>query len=140
VPIVLDAPTVSTQGALPGAVMPPYCSLPSAFLPRLPAAATTVMPLSVSFLVASVSGSVQYDSWMPAPTDMLTTRMLYAFALAAIQPSAEMMRLIVPIPCESSTLSDTIEAPGAMPAFSPFESYPLPAIVPATWLPWPLSS
>ncbi len=25
VPSWLDAPTVSTQGALPGAVMPPYC-------------------------------------------------------------------------------------------------------------------
>ncbi len=62
VPIVLEAPTVSTHGALPGAVMPPYCSLPAAFLPMLPAAATTVMPLSVTALAASVSGSVQYDS------------------------------------------------------------------------------
>ena len=26
VPIVLEAPTVSTHGALPGAVMPPLCS------------------------------------------------------------------------------------------------------------------
>ena len=26
VPIVLEAPTVSTHGALPGAVMPPYCN------------------------------------------------------------------------------------------------------------------
>ena len=45
---VLDAPTVSTQGALPGAVMPPYCGWPSAFLPRLPAAATTTMPASTA--------------------------------------------------------------------------------------------
>ena len=27
-PFVLDAPTVSTQGALPGALMPPYCGRP----------------------------------------------------------------------------------------------------------------
>ena len=62
VPLVLDAPTVSTHGALAGAVMAPYCSWPWAFLPMLPAAATTVMPLSVIALAASVSGSVQYDS------------------------------------------------------------------------------
>ena len=30
VPMWLDAPTVSTHGALPGAVMPPYCVCPSA--------------------------------------------------------------------------------------------------------------
>ena len=38
VPFVLEAPTVSTHGALAGAVMPPYCSSPAAFLPKLPAA------------------------------------------------------------------------------------------------------
>ena len=37
-----------------------------------------------------------------------------------------MMLLIVPWPCESSTFSDTSDASGAMPAFSPFESRPLP--------------
>ena len=35
VPFVLEAPTVSTHGALPGAVMPPYCGWPSAFLPEV---------------------------------------------------------------------------------------------------------
>src|SRR5260221_12741525 len=78
VPIVLDAPTVSTQGALAGAVMAPYCSWPAAFLPKLPAATTTVMPLSVTFFTASVSGSVQYDSRTGAPTDMFTTLVLLA--------------------------------------------------------------
>ena len=76
VPLVLEAPTVSTQGALPGAVIAPYCSSPAAFFPMLPAAVTTVMPWSVTALTASVSGSVQYDSRIAAPTDMLTTRML----------------------------------------------------------------
>ena len=76
VPSVLDAPTVSAHGALPGAMMPPYCAPPFAFLPRLPAAVTTTMPLLVTARTASVNGSVQYDSRTAAPTDMFTTRML----------------------------------------------------------------
>jgi len=58
VPMVLEAPTVSTQGALPGAPMAPYCGWPFAALPMLPAAATTTMPASTARLAASVSGSV----------------------------------------------------------------------------------
>src|SRR3954452_3461485 len=91
VPCVLEAPTVSTHGALPGAVIPPYCGWPAAFLPRLPAAVTTVIPRSVTRLAASVSGSVQNDSRMAAPTDMLTIRMLYNAWLSATQFSAAMM-------------------------------------------------
>ncbi len=60
VPFVLEAPTVSTHGAFAGAVMPPYCRLPAAFFPKLPAAPTTTMPRSVNALAASVNGSVQY--------------------------------------------------------------------------------
>src|SRR6266850_2351452 len=57
VPSWLYAPTVSTQGALPGAVMPPYCALPVVgFFPMFPAAVTTTMPASTQRLVASVSG------------------------------------------------------------------------------------
>src|SRR5262245_18255222 len=44
VPMWLDAPTVSTHGALPGAVMPPYCIVPFGPRPLFPAAATTVTP------------------------------------------------------------------------------------------------
>ena len=62
VPLVLDAPTVITHGALPGAAMPPQIGVPSRCLPQLPAAATTTTPASTTRLVASVSGSVQYDS------------------------------------------------------------------------------
>ena len=46
VPMWLDAPTVSTHGALPGAVMPPYCVAPCGLRPLLPAAATTTIPAS----------------------------------------------------------------------------------------------
>src|SRR5262249_29463603 len=41
VPLWLEAPTVMTQGALPGAPIAPYCTRPSAARPRLPAAETT---------------------------------------------------------------------------------------------------
>src|SRR5215212_1374852 len=54
VPSVEDAPTVRTHGEFPGAVMPPSCGLPSASCPRLPAAATTVIPLSATAFAASV--------------------------------------------------------------------------------------
>ena len=53
---MFDAPTVSTQGALPGAVMPPYCVSPRSLRPKLPAAETTTMPASTARFAASVSG------------------------------------------------------------------------------------
>ena len=58
VPWWLDAPTVKTQGALPGAAMAPYCNCPSRFFPRLPAAVTTTIPASTARFAARVSGSV----------------------------------------------------------------------------------
>src|SRR5918994_5385445 len=66
VPMWLDAPTVRTHGALPGAVTPPYCIRPSALRPRLPAAAVTTIPSRTTRLAASVSGSESYDSYTPA--------------------------------------------------------------------------
>ncbi len=62
VPLWLEAPTVITQGALPGAPTAPYCGLPSGPVPRLPAAEMTTRPASTARLAASVSGSVLYDS------------------------------------------------------------------------------
>src|SRR5204863_4677252 len=62
VPMWLEAPTVSTHGALPGAVIPPYCVCACALRPRLPAAVTTTTPASTARLAASVNGSVAYDS------------------------------------------------------------------------------
>src|SRR6185436_595413 len=58
VPLWLEAPTVITHGALPGAPMPPYWGLPSGPRPRLPAAETTTSPASTARFAASVSGSV----------------------------------------------------------------------------------
>src|SRR5436190_825941 len=57
VPMWLDAPTVSTHGALPGDATPPYWPCPLAPRPLLPAAATTTMPELTALRAASVSGS-----------------------------------------------------------------------------------
>src|ERR1043166_5535877 len=82
VPIWLDAPTVSTQGALPGAVTPPYCPRPSALRPLFPAAATTTMPALTALSAASVSGSAEYDPYTGAAIDKLMTRMFSASLFA----------------------------------------------------------
>ena len=58
VPSWLAAPTVSTHGAFPGLVIPPYCTSPCVFVPMLPAAAMTTMPASTARRAACVSGSV----------------------------------------------------------------------------------
>jgi hypothetical protein len=61
--------------------------------------------------------------------------------LVTIQSKAAMMLLMLPLPSRSSTFNTTSEALGAIPAFEPHsELYPLPAIVPAMWVPCPLSS
>src|SRR5688572_31570937 len=62
VPLWLLAPTVRTQGAFPGDVIPPDCVSPSALRPRLPAEATTTMPACAARRAASASGSSKYDS------------------------------------------------------------------------------
>ena len=62
VPWWLEAPTVSTHGALPGEVMPPYSASCAVFCPMLPAEATTTMPASTARFAACASGSVWYDS------------------------------------------------------------------------------
>src|SRR5437867_5088715 len=76
VPLWLEAPTVSTHGAFPGAVMPPYWIARWALRPRLPAALTTTTPARTARFAARVKGSVLYDSYTPAATDRLMTRML----------------------------------------------------------------
>lgn len=76
VPWWLAAPTVSTQGAFPGHVTPPYCSLPLSCVPRFPAAATTTMPAFTARRAAWASGSVLYDSKTPDATETFMTRML----------------------------------------------------------------
>ena len=82
VPMWLDAPTVSTHGALPGAVTPPYCVLPCAVAAVVAGGGddddARARPRACA---ASVSGSVSYDSYTPVATDRLTTRMFSASLL-----------------------------------------------------------
>ena len=70
-----EAPTVSTHGALPGAVIPAYWVTPDGLRPLLPAEVTTTIPAATARLAASVSGSVSYDSYTPVATERFTTRM-----------------------------------------------------------------
>ncbi|MBF8299969.1 MAG: hypothetical protein HW394_339 [Acidobacteria bacterium] len=53
---------------------------------------------------------------------------------------AAITSLIYPCPSASSTLSPTRFASGATPVRAPSESKPLPAMMPATCVPWPYSS
>ena len=53
VPCVSSAPTVSTDGSLPGDVTPPNTILPSVVLPTFPADATTTMPAATARSAAS---------------------------------------------------------------------------------------
>jgi hypothetical protein len=58
-PRVLAEPTVITAGSSPGDPIEPYCSWPEALRPKLPAAATTVMPAATALRAARASGSVR---------------------------------------------------------------------------------
>src|SRR4051795_11772279 len=63
------APTVMTNGSLPGAV-----TVPGAF-PPLPAAVITTTPSFHTRSTANSSGSTVYDWCESKPSDMFTTRM-----------------------------------------------------------------
>src|SRR5262249_56795772 len=54
VPMWLDAPTVSTHGAFPGGVMPPYCGGPAGLRPLFPAAPPTNTPAATRVRPANV--------------------------------------------------------------------------------------
>ena len=80
VPLVLAEPTVITDGSLPGALMVPKFSWPSRFLPKLPAATTTVIPAALALRTAAHSGSVCQLSVEAAARLRFITRMLYSLA------------------------------------------------------------
>ena len=66
--------------------------------------------------------------------------MLYFFLFSKIHATLDNTCSRSPFPLRSSTLALTIPAPGAIPAYCPFESNPLPQQMPATCVPCPLSS
>src|SRR5688572_12955510 len=81
VPNVFAAPTVITDGSLPGAWIAPYIFCPAAFLPLLPAAATTTIPASTSFRAARQTGSLRHESSAGVPRLRLTTLIFCAARL-----------------------------------------------------------
>src|SRR4051812_19244221 len=134
----LIAVTVRTSGYAAGTVT----RRPSKARPELPADATTVTPAEVARQIAWYSGSsvMAHEVGLgPAlPTLMFATLMPCACALAATQSMPQMRPDSVPVPAAPRTFTDTIFGPGATPTTPP---PPLPAaIVPATCVPWPLSS
>src|SRR3954454_9843579 len=124
-------PTVTTNGSFPGARIVP------AALPPLPAAVTTVMPAFHNRSTAKSSGSTAYGCCVAKPSDRLTTRMLYAAAKSFSHSSASSTSVTSVAPSAPEIFSDTSLAPGATPSIAPEECAPVPAIRPATNVPWP---
>jgi hypothetical protein len=80
VPLKLTAPTVITDGSLPGELIAPNTSVPKIDLPKLPAATTTVMPAAVALRTAMHSGSCSQLCVDCAARLRFITRMLYSRA------------------------------------------------------------
>ena len=77
---VLAEPTVITLGSWPGDEIVPSVSWPSRFLPKLPAATTTVMPWPTAMRAAMHSGSYCQVSVESIARLRFITRMLYSLA------------------------------------------------------------
>ena len=123
------APTVITFSAAAG--------LPTVLLPgpSLPAATTTVLPMSTTALQIVLRASV--PSLLPLdPRDRLMTSA--PFCAAHSTPAITL--LMRPLPLSASTLATMIDAPGATPTYLPLLAAPEPAAIEATWVPWPLPS
>src|SRR5919108_1926423 len=91
VPFWSSAPTVITNGSLPGA----YDIETGPPLPWLPAAATTTMPFSQSASTARSSGSNRMLVSVAPASEKLATRMLYSFACASTQSAAATTSLVL---------------------------------------------
>ena len=129
------APTVSTLREIPGTVT--VCS----FGPLLPAAAMTMIPISHRSSIASRSRFCSsYFALGRYPMEKLSRRIRYFSWFFFIQSRARSTRSVLPFPFASSTLSTTRFAFGAIPAYFPRLSLPLPHKIPATCVPCPLSS
>ena len=117
VPFVLNAQTVITQGALPGEVMPPHCSLPVGVRAEVAGrghdddARCRRAPWRERQRVGPVGLSTR-----PRQPTCSRRGCCWRRSSSSTQSSAAMMSPIEPLPSWSSTLSDTMEAPGAMPA------------------------
>ena len=130
-------PTVIMVWLVPGAV------ILFAAGPLLPAAATTTIPLRHIFSTCLIRLRVFSISILllgVVPNDIFATLILYRSLLLIIQFVPSITLPILPLPYESSTFTDIIWLIGAMPLKRPLLAFPLPAIIPETWVPCPLSS
>src|SRR4051812_10171389 len=122
------APAVMTYGSLPGDVTTPGV---------LPAAATTTMPALHTRSTAKSSGSTRYDWPGSNPSDRFTTRILYVDRCVTSHSSASSTIVTSVAPSRPAIFRETICAPGAIPLIAPDEAAPVPAMRPATKVPWP---
>ena len=63
-----------------------------------------------------------------------------AYAKIKQYDKAAIISDVDPPPFSSNAFKERILTFGATPTYFPLEEYPLPAIIPATCVPWPLSS
>src|SRR3954465_13401388 len=101
------------------------------------------MPVATERQIAWCSASLlvmpQLPSFLPLPVRlMLATRVFQPAALAGTQHMPHRICESVPVAFEFRTFTDTIRVPGATPATT--EPVSRAAMIPATLVPWPLSS
>ncbi|WP_346534225.1 hypothetical protein [Micromonospora sp. DPT] len=128
---LVEAPTASTPSAAAGV---PMVRSPG---PELPAAATTTTPAWAARVAASPTGSL--PSPLP-PRLMLITSARYGFVGSAAASMPATMSSVVPNPSAFSTLYAVSVASGATPVTAIAPPAPVPAMMPATWVPWAWSS
>ena len=130
VPLSSKAPTVTTRGSSPGDVIVPLNG------PALPPGHDH----DPGFHAASAAWSNGFNSVDEiggVPKDKLSTWMPSRVRLATVHPMPAMTVPMSVIPLAPATLTETRPAPGASPRYWPAEAAPLPAIRPATNVPWP---
>src|SRR2546423_3923915 len=111
VPFWSVAPTVITNGSLPGA----YDMLTGPPWPWLPAAATTTMPFSQRASTALSSGSTRMLVSDAPASEKFATRMLYCFACWRIQSAAATTSVVRDSPSLFAVRIQTIRAFDAPP-------------------------
>ncbi len=129
-----EAPTVIILGLIPGDAIVLLLG------PEFPAAATTTKLLSHRALTPLIKGSIVAALFGLDPRDNDTIRILYLSLLSSTHCIPARISDALPLPLLSRTLIPIILASGAIPLYLPLDMVPFPATVPATWVPWPLSS
>src|SRR6266498_718459 len=124
------------SGSIPGDSTVPE------FGPVLPAATIATTPRRTAISIAADSGSVTYelDGGGGAPNDRFMTRMLYWVRWPRTHSTPRTTDEMRPPPSSVSTRTSAILAAGAMLTYSPAVLWPLLAMMPAIWVPYPPGS